>query len=422
VITTRGQFLAAFLVTMLGIVALVRYGFVALRHVAEDGDRMQQEFTKLQTISELEDAARDLGRATTAEAETAARARLDQLTAEARALVWYDDETPLLADLLRSVEFGHPVDRDAWIKTDELSNRLGDVLIARSRRVMNDRETAERTTDRARKTLLLGGAVVAFFGAASAFVYRRMQRERREAQEHLRRSDRLAALGTVAASVAHEINNPLATISGCAGAVRDRLRREAGSNEDSIEYLDMIVDESRRCSGIVKGLGDLARDGPPAVAPTELPKLARSVVALLEVDRRAKPVSFHVLGEPRLEAICDPDKMKQLLLNLLINARDASHPQGAVTVTVERVGADAARIVVADEGRGIEKRDLARVFEPFHTDKTQGLGIGLFLCERIASQHGGTIRAESEGRGKGARFIVEFPTRTSGNVPSEQVS
>src|SRR5205814_6472137 len=104
---------------------------------------------------------------------------------------------------------------------------------------------------------------------------------------------------------------------------------------------------------------------------------------------------------------------KQLLFNLLINARDASEPAGRVFVSVERAGEGAARLVVADEGRGIERRDLVKIFEPFHTDKTQGLGIGLFLCERIAEQHGGTIRAESEGKGRGARFVVEFPTRTA---------
>ena len=84
-----------------------------------------------------------------------------------------------------------------------------------------------------------------------------------------------------------------------------------------------------------------------------------------------------------------------------------------MTVSVARQGAGAARIEVSDRGAGIDARDLERIFEPFHTDKTRGLGIGLFLCERIASLHGGSIRAESEGRGKGARFVVEFPTRVA---------
>ncbi len=421
-ISTRGQFLAAFIVTVIGIVALVRFGFVTLHHVADDAARLRTDLEKLAAISEIEDAARDLGRAPDAAAEDSARGRIDKLVVTVRQQPWDADEKPLAAALLDSVKVGRPVDHDAWIKTDELSNRLGDRLIERSRKMMSERETAESTTDRATKTLILGGAIVLFFGAASGFVYLRMQREQNEAQEHLRRSDRLAALGTIAASVAHEINNPLATISGCATAVRDRVRREQGADADSLEYLEMIEDETRRCTSIVKSLRDLAREGPPAAAAADLAKLARSVVALVEIDRAAKPVTFVVEGEDQLDAICDPDKLKQLLLNLLINARDASQPGGTVRLSVERAGEAGARLSVSDEGRGIERRDLTRIFEPFHTDKTKGLGIGLFLCERIAAQHGGTIRAQSEGRGKGSRFVVEFPTRTSSNVPPAAVS
>jgi signal transduction histidine kinase len=253
-------------------------------------------------------------------------------------------------------------------------------------------------------------------------VFLRWRREQREAQKHLRRSDRLAALGTIAASVAHEINNPLATIAGCATAVRDRLRRQPDACVDSLEYLDMIADETRRCTGIVRNLRDLAREGPPAMTSADLAELARSVVSLVAMDNRGKRVRFTVEGDEHLEAMCDPDKLKQLLLNLLLNARDASEEGGAVTVRVEQAGEGTARFVVSDEGRGIDPRDLPRVFEPFHTDKAQGLGIGLFLCERIAASHGGTIRAESAGRGKGARFVVEFPTRTPGVVPADAVS
>jgi signal transduction histidine kinase len=379
---------------------------------------VRREFNLLRTTALMEDALRDLAAGAPGEDAGELVGRLDGLNAELRDAKTSDevDESIRAFELAFAAAKAKP-GADSWFLAGEAIGAVEQTLISTTRWT----DTEERAGDRARRLLVIGGIVVAVFGGASAVVYVRMRREKRGALEHLRRSDRLAALGTVAASVAHEINNPLATISGCATAVRDRLRREP-LDVDSVEYLDMIVDESRRCSGIVKSLRDLAREGPPAVAPADLAQIARDVVHLVGLDRKAKPVAFSVEGEPALEAVCDTDKLKQLLLNLLLNARDASQPDGPVVVRVEDAGEGLARLVVADEGRGIERRDLQKVFEPFHTDKTQGLGIGLFLCERIAEQHGGTIRAESGGPGKGARFVVEFPTRTSSNVSRPLVS
>ena len=417
-IATRAQFTAAFLATVVGIATLSFYGFRSLESAADDARRVHDDLERLRVVSQLEDVVRDLGAAAGRD-DGGLIARLDHAAAQFAALPVDPDDESAVDDLVQAVATARGARTpDSWFRAGEATGEMEERVIARSQQW----KTIDHATRRATRLLLIGGALVALFAVASAVVFRRWRREERETQERLRRSDRLAALGTIAASVAHEINNPLATISGCATAVGDRLRRQVDANEDSIEYLEMIADESRRCSGIVRSLHDLAREGPPALAPADLPTLARGVVALVSIDRAAKPVTFAVEGEARLEAICDPDKLKQLLLNLLINARDASAPGGRVTVRVERVGPDAARFVVADHGRGIERRDLGRVFEPFHTDKTQGLGIGLFLCERIAAQHGGTIRAESGGRGEGARFVVEFPTRTSRFVPAKSVS
>lgn len=269
--------------------------------------------------------------------------------------------------------------------------------------------TTEPAASGARDILKLGAMVACVCGVLAAFALVRHLRERREAEAQLRRSDRLAALGTMAASVAHEINNPLATISGCASAVRDRLGASSASHTDEIEYLGMILDETKRCTGIVRSLRDLARDTPPAMAPFDLAALAREVVALVQMSRDGPRIEWQVSGEPSLEAVCDPDKVKQLLLNLLVNARDASPDGGSVRIVVRRDGESAAELVVEDQGRGIAPDDLPRVFEPFHTGKTRGLGLGLFVCERIASLHGGSIVAASDGPGRGARFTVTIP-------------
>jgi signal transduction histidine kinase len=408
----RAPFLVVFVATLLGIVGIALYGFHALDQVAEGATAVRREMERLTTTARVEDTIRDLAAGPVGGDERELLGRLDGLMTTLHELEVGAVDRPLFERFERALADARAArTSESWFRAGEAIGAIELSLIGRS----HWSETEVHAERRARRLVLSGAVVVALFGLASAVVYVRMRREERETRERLRRSDRLAALGTVAATVAHEINNPLATIAGCAAAIGDRLRKQPDACSDCVEYLDMIEDETRRCTGIVKSLGDLAREGPAAMAPADLPKLARSVVALLEMDREAKPATFVVEGEDQLEAICDPDKIKQLLFNLLINARDASEAGGRVVVAVERVG-DRARVVVRDEGRGIERRDLVRIFEPFHTDKTRGLGIGLFLCERIAALHGGTIHAESEGRGKGARFVVEFPTRLSAAV------
>jgi signal transduction histidine kinase len=416
----RAQFMAVFVATVISIVAISYYGFRRLESVADDGDRLHDDLNALQVTSALEEDLRDLSAATPGSEEYTAHLRVfDAHMEELRRLPPNQADREILATFRGlAAKAREENSADMWHAVGQATGEFEQHIIQRSK----SWGALRRAHENAKTLLLCGGGVVLLFAAASAFVFVRWQRERRNTQERLRRSDQLAALGTIAASVAHEINNPLATISGCATAVRDRMKRRPDVDPDSLEYLEMIQDESRRCAGILKSLRDLARDGPTAMAQADVAKIVRSVVALIEVDRSAKNVTFAVAGDERLDAICDPDKLKQMMLNLLINARDASDAGGTVTVTAARTLGNAARIEVADGGRGIDPRDLVRIFEPFHTDKTQGLGIGLFLCARIAALHGGTIRAESDGPGTGARFVVEFPTRTPSNVPADAVS
>ena len=407
--SARTQLIAAGLATLLGIVAVAGYGLHSLAEVERVGRELLADLNRVANAAEIEDMARELGAGPVGAKAEELEAHLVSHMDRMRALCEGTNEADLFAEFeTRVAEARARPSAAAWFRAGEVIGEIEQHIIRRTQ-TYNE---ADAAAQRSGRLLQIFEAVVVLFAGAFAIVFVRWRREQREARERLRRSDRLAALGTIAASVAHEINNPLATISGCAAAVRDRMKRHPDAPAEAVEYLQVIEDESRRCGGILAGLRDLARDGPPAMASADVVAIARSVVALLGVDRSAKPVVFDVTAEEPVEAICDPDKLKQLLLNLLINARDASEPGGRVTVTVARLGADRARIEVADHGAGIEARDLERIFEPFHTDKTRGLGIGLFLCERIASLHGGTIRASSGGRGKGARFVVEFPTRT----------
>ncbi len=411
IVSTRVQFGAAAVLTVAAIALLAGYGWRALELASREAEEVGEDLTQLARIARLEGEMRDRAAGSGLPTQEE-RERIDRLLESLRRSDLSKEEAHLVeltTDAVRvAVLYGTP---QLWNSAGDLVGELEETRIRHTRASVGEGPNPNASHRRARQLLQLGAAVVVFFGVVAGLVYRRLRRERQEAHARLRRSERLAALGTVAASVAHEINNPLATISGCATAVRDRLRKASGDHADSLEYLEMIREETRRCSGIVKTLRDLAREGPPAMAPADLPAVARDVLSLLAVDGRSRGVEMSYEGVDHLEAICDPDKVKQLLLNLLVNAREACGEAGHVVVSVHAVDEDRARIEVRDDGKGIEPRDLQRIFEPFHTDKTTGLGIGLFLCERIAALHGGSIVAESGGAGKGARLSVTLPTR-----------
>jgi signal transduction histidine kinase len=401
----RTQFTFAAVATALGTVLVVGFGWRALAEVNSAAELMEQQIRRIGRIERVEEevhefAARNAG---------ANRSSLDRHLEELLAAPAEKGEVLLLTQLQNRVAEARVHDTaESWAQAAEVLSQMGKLAVADAARVAE--LTSGPAKSSARNIVRLGITVVLVGGALTLLAFGRHRRERREAEARLRRSDRLAALGMMAASVAHELNNPLATISGCASAVRDRLRRRGEELQpDEIEYLDMIVDESRRCSGITRSLRDLARESPPATTPSDLAALARDVIALAELAREGPRVTFELTGDPSLEVVCDPDKIKQLLLNLVVNARDACSDGGRVRVSVGRGAAESARLVVEDDGRGMTKDELGRLFEPFHTGKTRGLGLGLFLCERIATLHGGTILASSEGGGRGARFEVTLP-------------
>lgn len=402
--SARTLFQIAAVATVVGVAAVAGYGWNALADASAAASRMSEQLMRLASIERAEEQLHALAATSPgADAEALVReiARVRSLSGGVEEAATFE-----LLDARIAVARSTGSAED-WSRAAEVVSRLEKRAISLATGSLRGGEL--RTS--ARDILRLGAAVVLLFGASTAVAFARLRRERREAEAVLRRSDRLAALGTMAASVAHELNNPLATISGCATAVRDRLRRAPEGHADSLEYLGMIVDETRRCGGIVRSLGDLARDGPPAMAPSDVAALAREVVGLVGMAHERRGVEVTVSGEPSVEIVCDPDKIKQVLLNLFVNAQDACGGRGRVTIGVTRTAADGARIVVEDDGQGIAPADLPRIFEPFHTGKARGLGLGLFVCERVTSLHGGTIAAESRGPGRGAKFTVTLPAR-----------
>ncbi len=226
--------------------------------------------------------------------------------------------------------------------------------------------------------------------------------ELRQNLEHLKKAERLYAAGQLAASLAHEIRNPLASISGAAGI----LKRGHASVENIQDCLEIIDKESQRLNKLLTSFLDFARPRTPRFQRTDITAVIDSVIALaghsagaVELQRQTQT------GLPEIE--CDPEQLKQVLLNLVINAIQASEGRGAVHL---EAGAwnGCISISVRDEGRGVPSEQRDHIFDPFFTTKENGTGLGLAVASKIVEQHGGVLTAENNPD-KGMTFRLELP-------------
>ena len=231
-------------------------------------------------------------------------------------------------------------------------------------------------------------------------------RELRESQEHLRRADRLSALGEIAAGLAHEIQNPLAGIKGALEIVASR----ASPGTPEAEFADIGGKELARLDTLVREFLMYARPHDPALRPTQVHDLVERVAALLrpEADKRRVTLLFeHPDALPNLTLDLDPEQMTQVILNVVLNAIQASPPGGRVRIR-ESLEPDWAQIEVVDEGPGIAPEHLSRIFDPFFTTKSRGTGLGLATSQRIVTAHRGTITA-LPGSQSGTVFRIRLP-------------
>jgi two-component system NtrC family sensor kinase len=235
--------------------------------------------------------------------------------------------------------------------------------------------------------------------------------EWRAAEARVLLSEKLAAVGQLAAGVMHEINNPLATISACATAVEGRLADVGVADGQVRDYLTLIGREVERCTSIVDGLLDFSRPRAQAKAAVDLNAIVEETVTLLTPQRRFR----HVEVQRELDADAGPvlanrEQVIQVLVSLLMNAADAMDGRGHVSVRTEAGEGGVVTVTVEDGGPGITPAVRARLFEPFFTTKPpgRGIGLGLSICYSIMREHGGSIEAESEA-GRGARFRLTFP-------------
>jgi signal transduction histidine kinase len=227
------------------------------------------------------------------------------------------------------------------------------------------------------------------------------------------RSEQLASVGFLAAGVAHEINNPLASIAMCAESLESRLGGPAMDDDATAvtrRYLELIQTEAFRCKGITEKLLDFSRLGEVRRQATALVPLVEDVAEMLRHVGRFAGRTVEIGREQDALVMANPQEIKQVVLNLLVNALDSIEQQGRVRVEVRR-GAGEGVLTVSDDGCGMSDEVLEHLFEPFFTRRRagQGTGLGLSIVQRIVADHGGRIEATSPGPGLGATFRVTLP-------------
>ncbi len=234
----------------------------------------------------------------------------------------------------------------------------------------------------------------------------KVYRELQDSFEQLQRADRLSAIGQLSASLAHEIRNPLASIEGSANI----LEQPETSDEMRKEFLGVIRRDSQRLNRLLTNLLDFARPKKPELQLVDPSRLIEAVASLVAptAERGGVAVDCRVTASPALVQ-CDPEQLKQVILNLTINAIQAMPDGGRTELSVLPSDGN-VRISVRDEGPGVPAQDLEKIFDPFCTTKENGTGLGLSVASQIITQHGGTITAEPN-LSRGMTFSVVLPAK-----------
>lgn len=245
---------------------------------------------------------------------------------------------------------------------------------------------------------------------------KRAYQKLKEAQEQVIRTEKLASLGKLAATVAHEINNPLAAVLTYTRLMMKLISRGRFTQErleDVARYLTIMESETARCGEIVKNLLAFSRQPKITVEASSIEELIEKTLPLISHDLEMKNIQLVKEIEPDLPKIkCSSRHIQQALLNLLSNASEAMPEGGTLTVTAKRSKIDGfVEAVISDTGCGISEEDLKNIFEPFFTTKEEGRGVGLGLSvvHGIITRHNGSIEIESKP-GEGSTFKVRLPT------------
>ena len=242
------------------------------------------------------------------------------------------------------------------------------------------------------------------FGAL-ARQFNAMTQALKDHQARLVQSEKLAGIGRLAAGVAHEINNPLAVILGYVKILRRKADGQLAAD------LGIVEDEALRAQEIVEGLLDLSRPLATSPEPVDLAALCREAVARLGETDRLAGAQVRVEGRAAVEG--HPQKLRQVVLNLVKNAAEAAGVGGRVEVRLSMAGGGGAEVTVSDSGPGLSAEARDKLFAPFYTTKPTGTGLGLAVSLGIVQAHGGSLTAEASA-GQGARFVIRLPAAAPG--------
>ncbi|WP_442599699.1 ATP-binding protein [Neobacillus sp. D3-1R] len=224
----------------------------------------------------------------------------------------------------------------------------------------------------------------------------------RQAEERLRLTEKLSVVGELSASVAHEIRNPLTSLKGFV----QLLKME---DEKHQFYYQIMLDELDRINHIVGELLLLAKPQEIKFSEADLHKILADVISLLSTEASLHNIQIDFLTEHNELLInCEPNQLKQLFINVIKNAIEASHKGGLVSISLKQLENQKVSIIIQDQGCGISQERLERIGEPFYSSKDKGTGLGLMVSFKIVQSHNGTIVFESE-QDKGTKVQIELP-------------
>ena len=234
--------------------------------------------------------------------------------------------------------------------------------------------------------------------------------ELEKANSEKAKMERLSALGEMASTVAHETKNPLNSIRVAASYLKKNFQGEILS-----EFLSIIEEEVMRLNDITTNFLGFSKPAPLDIKEWAINDIVKSTVELIRQEATDRNIEVVLLMDENIRPVpCDYSRLRQALLNLFINAMDASNEGDAITVTTELVNEDVT-ISVRDTGTGIDQEEVENIFKPFYTTKTRGSGLGLAIVDRIMKEHEGSISVDSTV-GKGTTFTLEIPMRNHAKV------
>jgi len=227
--------------------------------------------------------------------------------------------------------------------------------------------------------------------------------DQKRMEENLLRSGRLAAVGTTVAHVVHEIKSPLMIIGGFSHQIRSSLE-----DENALKKLDMILDEVSRLERLVASLGDFTKVYNLVTRQADINSVIQDVLKIFRGVYPPEKYPMEAELAPNLTEIqCDPDKLKQVVINIITNGVEAMEESGRIYIKTKEYSGG-VEIQIRDEGVGISEKDILHIFEPFYTTRDRGSGLGLAISYKIVEAHGGELWAESV-QGKGTTFFVRLP-------------